>query len=118
MFPKTGNELPRTGRGGYEQTIAMALRSELGTTHQAVKTLMRWTGASERTVKHWLAGTHGPSGPHLIALAQHSDAVLTYILVAADRPAVAVGMRWTAVRGMLAEMIEMMDQVPLGYPRT
>jgi hypothetical protein len=37
---------------------------------------MRWTGANERTVKNWIAGTHGPSGEHLIVLAHHSNAVM------------------------------------------
>ena len=46
---------------------------------------MRWTGASERTAKYWLSGERGPSGEHLIRLAQHSDAVLITILTMAQR---------------------------------
>jgi hypothetical protein len=46
---------------------------------------MRWTGASERTAKYWLSGERGPSGEHLILLAQHSDAVLETILTMAMR---------------------------------
>lgn len=46
---------------------------------------MRWTGASERTVKYWLAGERGPSGDHLIALARHSDAVLFMLFALAGR---------------------------------
>jgi hypothetical protein len=46
---------------------------------------MRRTGASERTVKYWLAGERGPSGDHLIALARHSDAVLFMLLALAGR---------------------------------
>jgi hypothetical protein len=46
---------------------------------------MRWTGASERTVKYWFAGERGPSGDHLIALARHSDAVLYVVLALAGR---------------------------------
>ncbi|WP_233352789.1 hypothetical protein [Maricaulis alexandrii] len=111
MFPKMGNELPgRGGPGGYEQTIAMALRSELGTSHQAIKTLMSWTGASERSAKHWLSGTHGPSGRHLIALAKHSDAILIYILVAADRPAAAVSVRWAGLRQQLLSLVQQLDE--------
>ena len=34
----------------------------------ATKTLMRWTGAGERTAKAWLAGISGLSGGHLISL--------------------------------------------------
>lgn len=35
----------------YRKAITDALRRELGPTHQAIKTVMRWTGASERTAK-------------------------------------------------------------------
>src|SRR3546814_2028914 len=45
-----------------------ALVGHLGQTHQAVKIVMRWTGASERSVKHWLAGVHAPRGMHLLGL--------------------------------------------------
>ena len=62
----------------YRKAIADALRRELGPTHQAIKTAMRWTGASERTAKYWLSGERGPSGEHLILLAQHSDAVFHF----------------------------------------
>lgn len=93
MRVKTGTVLPKTctvvhrdaSRSGYRLAIAAALIEDLGLTHRAVKTAMRWTGASERTVKYWLAGERGPSGCHLIALARHSDAVLMAILVMADR---------------------------------
>jgi hypothetical protein len=114
MFPNKGKELPRGPRGPegsveFEQAIATALKSELGSTHQAIKTVMRWTGASERTVKHWFAGTHGPSGQHLIALARHSHAVLTYILVAANRPSLSLGSRLVRIRTMLLELVETID---------
>jgi hypothetical protein len=113
MFPKTGNEFPRQprglGDGEFEQAIAAALVSELGLTHRAVKTVMRWTGANERTVKHWFAGTHGPNGQHLIALARHSDAVVVYFLLAADRPNLSLGVGLLTVRGQLYELVEAID---------
>ena len=56
-----------------------------------IKMAMRWTGASERTVKYWLAGERGPSGDHLIALARHSDAVLFVLLALAGRLVVEDG---------------------------
>ena len=52
-------------RLNYAKSIAVALRGELGDTHRAIKTVMQWTGASERTIKNWFAGTRGPSGEHL-----------------------------------------------------
>ncbi|MDM7931573.1 XRE family transcriptional regulator [Tabrizicola sp.] len=69
----------------YRKAVAAAFRAELGPTHQAIKTAMRWTGASERTVKYWLSGERGPSGEHLILLAKHSDAVLMTVLTMAER---------------------------------
>lgn len=69
----------------YRKAMAMALHEELGLTNRAIKMAMRWTGASERTVKYWLAGERGPSGDHLIALARHSDAVLFMLLALAGR---------------------------------
>lgn len=67
------------------------------------------TGASERTVKHWFAGTHGPSGQNLIALARHSDAVLMYILVAANRPSSAIGIQLISICAKLQELVETID---------
>jgi len=93
MQAKMGTVVPKKGttvhleadQAAYRKAISGALRTELGQTHQAVKTAMRWTGASERTVKYWLSGERGPSGEHLIVLAQHSDTVLLTILGMAER---------------------------------
>ena len=93
MRSKMGTVVPKMGttvhlaadQARYRRAIADALSRELGPTHQAIKTAMRWTGASERTVKYWLSGERGPSGEHLILLAQHSDAVLLTILTMAER---------------------------------
>lgn len=56
MFPKKGKVFPegterQNGRKSYTAMIASALRRELGESHRATKTVMRWTGASERSVK-------------------------------------------------------------------
>ncbi|OIQ74974.1 hypothetical protein GALL_433650 [mine drainage metagenome] len=86
FVPKMGTTVPMAAdQTRYRRAIADALRRELGPTHQAIKTAMRWTGASERTAKYWLSGERGPSGEHLILLAQHSDAVLVTILTMAER---------------------------------
>ena len=69
----------------YAAAISAALRKELGNTHCAAKVVMQWTGASERTVKYWFAGTKGPSGEHLVMLAHCSDTVLTEFLTLAGR---------------------------------
>lgn len=93
MRIKMGTVVPKTGTNvhleadvaDYRTAIAAALRDELGLTHRAVKTAMRWTGASERTVKYWIAGERGPSGEHLIALARNKDIVFHMVLLLADR---------------------------------
>ena len=93
MRIKMGTSVPKMGttvhlgadQAAYRKAISDTLRRELGHTHQAIKTVMRWTGASERTAKYWLSGERGPSGEHLIRLAQHSDAVLITILTMAER---------------------------------
>jgi hypothetical protein len=114
MFPKTGKKLHQrlqnpAANGEFEKEVAAALKAELGSTHQAVKTVMSWTGASERTVKHWLAGTHGPNGPHLIALARHSEEVMMFFLAAAGRSSLLVGAELFQVRCKLSEAIEVID---------
>ncbi len=83
MFTKAGSFFLEPKQ--YATGLAKALRNELGDTHQATKTLMRWTNANERTVKNWLAGTCGPRGEHLVALVRHSDAVLAAFLMMANR---------------------------------
>jgi hypothetical protein len=114
MFPKKGNELHRLVQSSGSNvrlgpTIAAALKAELGSTHQAVKTVLRWTGASERTVKHWFAGTHSPSGEHLVALMRNSDAIMIAVLRMADREPAIIGIKILAVRDKLLEVVDWID---------
>ena len=89
MFPKKGKVFPksikRISPDEFAKSISTALREELGSSHIAAKTVMRWTGASERTAKNWLAGTCGPSGCHLILLARESDVIMATLIVLAGR---------------------------------
>ena len=88
MFPKTGRKLPPRGDApidDYASFVADALRLELGNSHQSIKTLMRWTGANERTMKNWLSGTNGPSGEHLLEILCNSDLVFDRVLQRVDR---------------------------------
>src|SRR3979409_919465 len=84
MFPKAGRKIPTALSNGraiaYADSIADVLRSELGDSHRAHKTLMRWTGANERTAKNWLSGVNGPSGEHLLRLIENSDRVFECVL--------------------------------------
>lgn len=85
------------------------LATELGNTHQAIKTVMRWTGASERSVKHRFAGTHAPSRPHRISLMQHSDTALACILQAAWPSDLEIGLGVVALRLKLRKLLSIID---------
>lgn len=111
FVPKKGTVLhPAEFEGGaeldYAKAIAAALRRELGATHQAIKAAMRWTGASERTVKYWFAGTKGPNGVHLIALARHSDMILDLFLQQAGRRRYARAPRLMEAHDKLGELLK------------
>ena len=85
MLPKKGKKLPvwegaLEGRQAYAGIIADLLRKEHGDSHRAVKQLMRQTGASERTVKHWLAANHGPDNVYLLRLIATSPVIRAFIL--------------------------------------
>src|SRR5438552_14434057 len=114
MLPKKGKKLHRDGSNGgpgpdFRVRIAQALRAELGSNHQTIKTVMRWTGASERTVKHWFSGTHGPRGEYLVSLTRHSDEVLRVFLLMADRGPVVLAAKLDGLRVKLLEMIDHID---------
>jgi len=85
MLPKKGKKLPvwegaLAGRQAYAEIIAGLLRKEHGDSHRAVKQLMRQTGASERTVKHWLAANHGPDNVYLLRLIVTSPVIRAFVL--------------------------------------
>ena len=116
MLPKKGKGFPKgDGKGGgglnYAGTIAIALRDELGDTHQAVKTVMRWTGAGERTAKNWLAGARGPTGEHLLSLVRHSNAVLEAFLRLAGRQSSWATLNLHEARTRLIEMLKNFDEL-------
>lgn len=116
MLPKEGKELHRASRNSkdaadFGRLVAEALRADLGDTHRAIKTVMNWTGASERTAKHWVSGTHLPSGLYLILLARHSDAVLTQFLVAANRDSLLVGVELSAVKAKVLKLLHLIDSI-------
>jgi len=101
VFP--GRNVQVDASAGYAIVIADALQEQLGTSHQGIKTAMRWTGASERTVKNWFAGTNGPCGEHLIALVRHSEGVLNAVMVMAGRPSAIAGAKLASLEEKVAE---------------
>lgn len=113
IFPKMGNKLPSRGRIpallSFNSAIAGALKTELGPTHQAIKTVVRWTGASERTVKHWFAGTHGPSGDHLVDLMANSDEVLKVIMERSGRSTSIESVKIIELQGLLGAALKCLE---------
>ncbi|MCB1501374.1 MAG: hypothetical protein KDK07_16575 [Bauldia sp.] len=70
---------------------------------------MRWTGATERTVKNWLAGESGPSGEHLVSLLRHSDATLEAVLLLAKRRSTLAADKLLSARNTLLEALKTID---------
>ena len=114
MFPKTGKKFPGEAReplSNYAAMIAVVLRSELGNSHQAHKTLMRWTGANEKTAKNWLSGSNGPSGEHLLRLMRNSDRVFEFVLRLSHRPVVLSNHRLAEIRNSLRGTADLLSEI-------
>ena len=99
MVQKKGTNVPPNE---YAAAIAEALREELGSSARAVKTIMHWTGASDRAAKYWLAGTRCPNGKQLILLVSRSDALLSTFLRLAHRDLFAVTVELDSAQAALA----------------
>src|SRR5262245_57451087 len=116
MLPKKGKKFPtQDGNGSaalnYGGAVAAALRAELGDTHQAIKTVMGWTGACERTAKNWLAGECGPAGEHLVELLRNSDSVLTAVLRLAGRRSALATAKLEDARTALVAVLSDLDDL-------
>jgi len=110
MLPNKGTLLPESSWHSpsekvYAAFIARALRKQLGNTHGATKRVMRWTGASERTVKNWFAGSKGPSGMHLIGLIRNSDEVFEAFMQLTQREPKLLSQSLQEVREKLLEVL-------------
>jgi hypothetical protein len=106
MFPKSGRNLPASQlptESEYMRLLREALRDELGGTRSATKTIMRWTGACDRTARNWMSGLGGPSGYHLLCLARESDAVLDVMLAVSGRQELALNADVHAIEVALAK---------------
>ena len=120
-FPKKGKFFPREngydGNGGHRTSgcfadeIASALKRSLGDSRAGVKTVAAWTGANEKTVKNWFAGTYGPSGVHLIALARHSDEVLVTFLSMAGRDDLMVAVKLAGAEEAISDLLDAVRQL-------
>lgn len=105
MVLKTGTIVPTTAaelRSEYARAVSRSLQKELGQSARAAKTIMRWTGASERAAKYWLAGLRAPSGSQLILLARNSDAILYEFLRMSGRDLFKISIELEAAETSLA----------------
>ncbi|WP_244486302.1 hypothetical protein [Bradyrhizobium viridifuturi] len=114
MLPKAGRSLPADAEvfeADYALLIAEVLRAELGDTHQALKLLIRWTGANERTAKNWMAAVNGPSGEHLLRLMRYSDGVFECVLRASGRRLIVSDRKLVHVRDSLRETATLLSDL-------
>ena len=72
---------------------------------------MRWTGASERTVKNWISASYGPTAEHLIELMRHSDTVFAVVLELAGRNETMATERLKRVKEELADVLTTLDSI-------
>jgi hypothetical protein len=107
VFPGRDTDI----RSRYSAAVAHALRRAVGDSHQAIKTVMRWTGANERTVKNWFSGANGPSGAHLIVLAGNSGEVLEAFLTLAGHDGVLAAKKLIDARDKIAKMLELINSL-------
>ena len=115
-FPKKGKFFPKENVGGqtngcFAEEIASALKRSLGDSRAGAKTVAAWTGANEKTVKNWFSGAFGPSGVHLIALARHSDEVLTTFLSMAGRKDLMVAVKLATAEEAIADLLDAVRQL-------
>lgn len=120
-FPKKGKFFPKgnghNGKGGhltngrFVEEITSALIRSPGGGRASVKTVANWTGANEKTVKNWFSGKYGPSGEHLIALARHSDEVLSTFLKMAGRDDLMVVLKLAETEEVIAELLAAVRQL-------
>jgi hypothetical protein len=112
-FPKKGKFFPGSSDGSvpprgltFAQEIAAALTKASTERGVHLKTVAGWTGANERTVKNWFAGTYGPSGEQLLILARHYDEVLNTMIVIMDRRELLVGHKISDMERRIRELAD------------
>ena len=110
-FSKSPGKYSAENDYSYTAVIAETLRTTFGGNGAAVKTVMRYTGACERTVKNWLEGKNGPNGENLIELVRHSDEIFEALLMMSDRGDVLAARSLVNARDKVIEMLEIIDQI-------
>lgn len=121
MLPDSGRKLsqPSPSISGpiLAEIVGAALRSELGASRRATKTVMGWTGVCDRAARLWINGSGGVSGAHLVQLARQSDAVWRALMQQCLREEAILGFDIHAVEVALARAmgsIEMLKRQATG----
>ena len=113
-FPIGSRKVTAAEEYEFAAVIAQTLRDTFGGSRSSVKTVMRYTGAGERTVKNWFEGKNAPNGENLVALVRNSDEVLEAILLVANRNEILAGKKLVDARDKLVEMLNIIDQLLSG----
>ena len=95
----------------YRAAISAALNHELGGSHRAIKTIMKWAGVSERTAKNCLLGTLGPAGLHLIELLRHSEDVLSAVFILSGHAELRINSNLHETRTRLMQALSDVDDI-------
>ena len=109
-FPNSSDRIASSDEYDFTAVIAETLRDEFGDSGRAVKTVMAYTNAGERTVKNWFQGKNAPSGANLIELVRYSDEVLEAVLVMSGREDILMAKKLVDVRSTAVEIVEIIDQ--------
>jgi len=110
-FPNLHTKMGASGDYNIAMIIGETLHQTFGGTHAAIKTVMAFTGARERTVKNWFGGKNAPNGENLVKLARHSDEILEAFLLMAGRGDVLSAKKLVDARDKLVEMLEIINQL-------
>jgi hypothetical protein len=107
--PTTVTDLQGPAR--LADAIAAALHRQYDGSRNAIKAVMRVTGASERTVKNWFQGKNGPNGEMLVALCECSDEVLETVLTRSNRISLLQHKKVAEMQDVLRQMLELLQSL-------
>ena len=107
-FPKASDRIAAIEGGNFKAVIAATLHDSLGGTGRAIKTVMAYTGAGERTVKNWFEASNAPNGENLVELARHSDEIMEAFLLMAGRDDILAAKKLANARDKLVEILEIL----------
>ena len=101
----------------FTGSIRQALRDELGGSRAAAKSIMRWTGVSDRTARNWLNGAASPRGYHLVCLHGCAPAQLAHLVRRDAAVAVRVEVAEHADEGRLRYCVRGRGSASRGWGR-